>query len=67
MEVDGTHTETDSASVIEMLTGAKDVIIVPGKTLLDFICRINSHGTLRSSNHGSRQHKILEQQGMQLC
>lgn len=30
MEVEGSHTETDSASVIDMLTGAKDVIIVPG-------------------------------------
>ena len=30
MEVEGTHTETDSHSVIEMLTGARDVIIVPG-------------------------------------
>lgn len=33
MEVEGSHTETDAASVIEMLTGAKDVIIVPGKLL----------------------------------
>ena len=34
MEVEGTHTETDSSSVTEMLTGAKDVIIVPGTLLV---------------------------------
>lgn len=36
MEVEGTHTETDSNSVIEMLTGSKDVIIVPGEHLISF-------------------------------
>ena len=30
MAVEGTHTETDSNHVVEMLTGARDVIIVPG-------------------------------------
>ena len=30
MAVEGTHTETDVHSVVDMLTGARDVIIVPG-------------------------------------
>lgn len=30
MAVEGTHTETDSNNVVEMLTGARDIIIVPG-------------------------------------
>ena len=33
MEVEGTHTETDVHSVVDMLTGARDVIIVPGAIL----------------------------------
>lgn len=31
MAVEGEHTETDSNHVVEMLTGARDVIIVPGE------------------------------------
>lgn len=30
MEVTGTHTETNLEAVAEMLTGAKEVIVVPG-------------------------------------
>lgn len=32
MAVEGTHTETDAASVVDLLTGSRDVIIVPGKS-----------------------------------
>ena len=37
MAVEGTHTETDVTSVVDMLTGARDVIIVPGAILAQLL------------------------------
>lgn len=33
MEITGTHTETNVEQTVEMMTNAKNIIIVPGKEL----------------------------------